>query len=174
METTEALATLEEHRDDFVDFLRRRTHSGADAEGLLAEAFATAARTIGQLRDLELVLPWFYRVLRRTLVDHHARWALREDKLGVLRHDVDKATHEEAATCASSLGLIETLPASYAEVLQRVDVEEQELAQVAGTLGTTRKTMAVRLHRARKELRQRLLTFCGRARAQAGGTPRWS
>ncbi len=175
-ESAEALATLEEHRADFVDFLRRRTHSGADAEDLLDEAFATASRTIVQLHDLELVLPWFYRVLRRTLADHHARWALREDKLGVLRRDVDEATHEEAATCACSLGLIETLPAPYAEVLQRVDLEEQELAQVAGHLGTTRTAMAVRLHRARRALRERLLTFCGRVwgRPAAASAPRWS
>ena len=168
---------LAEHRADFVEFLRRRTHSGADAEELLAEAFLTATRTIAQLHDLELALPWFYRVLRRTLADHHARWALREDKLGVLRRDVTLATHEEAATCASSLGLIDTLPAAYADVLHRVDVEEQELADVAGLLGTSRNAVAVRLHRARRELRQRLLTFCAHVRGAAAtppAAPRWS
>ena len=159
------LATLAARRDEFVDFLRRRVRSGVDPEDLLQQALLTATQKIGQLREPDLLVAWFYRILRRVLADHHARWAVRQDTLPILEAEVNAATSEEVATCACSLGLIESLPPQYAEILRRIDVDEEDAADVAASLGTTTNNVAVRLHRARKALRQRLLAFCGTASA---------
>lgn len=161
-ETNGALiATLLERRDEFVDFLRRRTRSDVDPEDLLQQGLLTATKKIHQLREPELVVAWFYKILRRLLADHHERWAVRNDKLPMLQAEVTPATPEEDALCGCSLGLIDGLPPQYADILRRVDLGDEELTDVATKLGTTSNTAAVRLHRARKALRQRLLEFCG-------------
>lgn len=157
----ELLAVLAARRAEFVDFLRRRTRSDADPEDLLQQALLTATQKIDQLRDTDLVVAWFYKILRRVLANHHARWAVRQDKLPILEAEVNAATPEETAWCACSLGLIESLPAQYAEVLRRIDIGEEDVTDVAASLGTTTNNVAVRLHRARKSLRERLLSFCG-------------
>jgi RNA polymerase sigma factor (sigma-70 family) len=157
----EPLAALAERRGEFVDFLRRRTRSGADPEDLLQQALLLATQKAGQLREPGLAVPWFYAILRRTLADHHARWALRQNKLPLLEAELGEASPAEAATCACSLGLVEGLPPQYAEILRRVDLGDEGVAEVAASLGTTVNNVTVRLHRARKALRERLRAFCG-------------
>ena len=157
----EPLAVLAARRNEFVAFLRRRVGSQIDPEDLLQEALLVATHKIGQLRAPELAVAWFYTILRRVLADHHARWAIRQEKRPLLEAEANAAVLEEPAKCGCSLGLIETLPPQYAEILRRVDVGEEDLATVATSLGTTTGNAAVRLHRARKALRQRLLSSCG-------------
>lgn len=48
-----------------------------------------------------------------------------------------------------------------AEMLRRVDIEEKPLPGVAEALGITVNNATVRLHRARKALREQLQAFCG-------------
>ena len=157
----ELLVKLAGRRDEFLAFLRSRTRSGSDIEDLLQQALLLATQKVSQLREPDLLVPWFYQILRRTLADHHTRWALREDRLRGLEAEVNAATPEEAVACACSLGLLQALPPRYAEVLRRVDVEDEPVASVADSLGTTVNNITVRLHRARKTLRGRLLSFCG-------------
>jgi DNA-directed RNA polymerase specialized sigma24 family protein len=56
--------------------------------------------------------------------------------------------------------MVKAMPSRQAEVLRRIDIEE-EVATVARSLGITRGNLAVRLHRARIDLRQRLAEACG-------------
>jgi RNA polymerase sigma-70 factor (ECF subfamily) len=72
------------------------------------------------------------------------------------------------AICRCGLALMSTLRASYAEVLRRVDLEGELIADVAATSGTSPNSIRVRLHRARSALRARLLEFC-RLCAERGG-----
>ena len=159
--STTLIHALAEDREQFLAFVRRRVRSGADAEDLLQQAMVKATEHVADLRDPEQVRAWFYRILRRVVADHHARWALRESKLAVLAADIDEATEEEVATCACSLGQLEGLRAEYAEILKRVDVDDEPIADVARALGITANNATVRLHRARRALRDHLKAFCG-------------
>jgi RNA polymerase sigma factor (sigma-70 family) len=154
------LAVLASRRGELVEFLRRRTRSDVDVEDLLQQAFLRATQKIAQLQESHLVVPWFYTILRRTLADHHARWAIRQDKLPLLEAQASAALGE-ASTCACSLALLESLPPQYIAILRRIDLDEEEVGAVAGSLGTTVNNVTVRLHRARKALRQRLFACCG-------------
>jgi hypothetical protein len=77
----ELLKTLVEHRHEVFDFLRRRTRSESDAEDVLQQALLLATRKVQALREPALLLPWFYRVLRRVLADHVVQGADRAERL---------------------------------------------------------------------------------------------
>jgi RNA polymerase sigma-70 factor (ECF subfamily) len=57
--------------------------------------------------------------------------------------------------------LVPTLRAEYAEILRRVDLDEEPLSEVARQLGITPNNASVRLHRARRSLRRQLERSCG-------------
>lgn len=163
----ELLALLAGQRPAFLAFVRRRVRSGADAEDILQQALLKATSSIDTVRDGERLEAWFYRILRNTVADHHAEWARRETRLEVLAREASEAPPEEAAVCACSLGVLGTLRSEYAEILRRVDVDEESLDDAARAVGITPNNAKVRLHRARKALRGALLSFCGTDSARA-------
>jgi DNA-directed RNA polymerase specialized sigma24 family protein len=160
--TAKLLETLGQHRDEFLGFLNRRTGSGVDAEDVLQQALLLATRKVANLRQPELLVPWFYRILRRTLADDYARSTSRTVQLRTLAMALGSATMgENEMTCSCSLGLLDSLPPQYSDLLRRVDLGEEPVDAVAASLGTTVNNVTVRLHRARKALRGRLQAFCG-------------
>lgn len=158
---SDVVRAIADEREEFLAFVRGRVRSGADAEDILQQAMVRAAEHAGDLRDPERVRAWFFRILRRTLADHHAQWALRESKLAVLARDLDEATPEEVAACGCALGRLAKLKPDHADILRRVDLDEQPLAEAASNLGITVNNATVRLHRARKALRTSVESFCG-------------
>ncbi len=158
----ESLArSLMAERGTFVAFVRGRVRSGADADDIFQQALVRATEHVDELRDASRTRAWFFQILRRTLADHHAQWALRESKLATLGADMEEATPEEVAVCACSLGQLSQLRPEHAEILKRVDIDEQTLPEAAAALGVTVNNATVRLHRARKALRDQLRSFCG-------------
>jgi RNA polymerase sigma-70 factor (ECF subfamily) len=154
-------------REAFLAFVRGRVRSEAEAEDILQQALVKATEHEGDVRDPERMRGWFFQILRRTLADHHAQWALRESKLEALAPDLEQATPERAATCACSLAQLERLRPEYADILRRVDIEDQSLPEVAAAYAITVNNATVRLHRARKALREQLRAFCGTDSARA-------
>lgn len=158
---TVLLARLTAERGRFVAFARRRLGSDADAEDIVQQGFARAAEKLVDLREVDRVVPWFYRVLRRLIADHQARRAMGARKLEELALAMVEATPEERASCACALGLMDQLRPEYADILRRVDLEDQALDQAAAALGITPNNAGVRLHRARARLRADVQALCG-------------
>lgn len=148
-------------RESVLAFIRGRIRSGADAEDIFQQALIRAAAHASSLRDPSRTRAWFFQIVRRALADHHARWAVREAKLAALAADLEEQTPEEVAVCGCSLGQLERLRPEYADILRRVDIEEEPLPAVAAALGITVNNATVRLHRSRKALRELLQAFCG-------------
>jgi RNA polymerase sigma-70 factor (ECF subfamily) len=154
------LTPLLMRRDEFLAFLRHRLAVPADAEDVLQQAFLTAARSSRALRSETSVIPWFYQVLRTTLTDHlraGARAARVVDDLG----PSSAMPPFEGGSCACGVALLYELPDAYREILTLVDVREEPLENAARALGLTLNNTTVRLHRARKALRDRLEACCG-------------
>ena len=161
------LAGLTRGRGRFVAFVRRRVPSDADAEDIVQQGFARAAEKVAELRDGRRIEPWFYRILRRLIADGHARRALGARKLDELAATLQGATPEETASCACALGLLDSLRPDYADILKRVDLDDQSLDQAALALGITANNAGVRLHRARARLRADVEALCGAPGAAA-------
>jgi DNA-directed RNA polymerase specialized sigma24 family protein len=66
-----------------------------------------------------------------------------------------------SSVCACLQRLLPNIRPSYAELLQRVDLQGQSVAAVAQELQVTPNNLTVRLHRARLALRTILEKSCG-------------
>jgi RNA polymerase sigma-70 factor (ECF subfamily) len=160
----EAVAILVDHHRRFLRFLESRVGSRAVAEDILQAAYVKALERGGELRENESAIAWFYRLLRNALVDHYRRRDAEDRALARSGHEPPVQASDaklETAVCECVHGLIPTLKAEYADILRATEIDGTGVAEVAARLGITAGNAAVRLHRARQALKQRLETACG-------------
>ena len=149
------------HRD-FLGFLEARLPSRAVAEEVLQSAYARTLERGGGIRDAESAVAWFYRLLRNALTDYYRQRA--SEARALERHAEEPLPPEEElhhAVCACMKALLPNLKSEYAEVLQRADLEELPIGQVAAQLDISTNNATVRLHRARQALKRELERCCG-------------
>jgi len=164
--TPEIIDTLVANHRQFLAFLERRVGSRSDAEDLLQDAFVKGLTRGHQVNDPESAVAWFYRVLRNSLTDWYRRrgsegrafaeWGGREDTAQPPR---DEELFGEVCGCVNRLAA--TLRPEYAEALRRVDVDGIPVKDYAAAAGISPGNAAVRLHRARAALRDRVVQSCG-------------
>lgn len=161
MDARSLVETLAPDRARFVRLARRHVPSPADAEDVVQRAMTRAAERAGSLDDPARARPWFWRILRHAIADFHRS---RKSELVSVPAELETAP----ATCGASGNpcpcgprLLATLRPAYADVLQRVDVEEQPPKVVASALSISERNLHVRLHRARRALRDRVRAHCG-------------
>jgi RNA polymerase sigma-70 factor (ECF subfamily) len=112
---------------------------------------------------------WLYRVLRNEAHDQVAR-ATRERASGLSPDELAEASpDDEPRACCCSLALLPTLRPEQEALLRRVDLAGEPLERVARELGLTKNATTVRLHRARKALRELWSATCGTSGARACG-----
>lgn len=164
MDANALVKALVSERVRFVELVRRRVWNDADAEDIVQRALLRAATHAESIEDPARARAWFYRILRRAVLDHHR--ARPEDPM---RHraDVelgDSASHAskpEGTACGCSLKLLAALRPAYADVIRRIDVNGEDVAAAAKELGVSTGNLHVRLHRARRILRDGVQHYCG-------------
>lgn len=146
----------------------------ADAEDVFQEACVKALQKGGSLRRRESALVWFERIVRHAAIDHarHAD-AERRALAGLTRDPTHTAevvlpAHVRDPICRCGLGLLSTLRPEYGDVLRRVDLGGERIADVAAACATSANNIRVRRHRARSALRARWQELC-RLCAERGG-----
>ena len=145
----------------FVAFARKRLNDPELAADAVQEALLKALKAADAPSEGEKVVPWFYQILRRTIIDIYRRKATRSEALeGFALEQTSPSPDEEKAICQCFKPLLSTLPPQYAQVLNAVDLEGREPKQVADDLALTWNNLNVRLHRARTALRKRLEDTC--------------
>lgn len=154
-----AWLVLSRGRPSYLAFLRRRLPVGADAEDLLQLAWMQAARHLDDLQADAQLEPWFWRILRNTLTDEHRR--LGRERRVVERLVADETPTQVDEVCGCSLSVLDGIRPDYREVIRRADLDGQPLQQLAAGLGISVNNATVRLHRARKAMREALLDHCG-------------
>lgn len=164
--TTQAdlLPVLLARREAFLGFLTARLGGNrADAEDVLQHGLAKALVSAPTLRDDERLVPWFYQLLRHTLIDHvRARQAATAREQLWISDTIALATAEsERHLCACLEPLVATLPPAQAEFIRRAELGSESVATVAASLGLTPNAASASLHRARATLREKLRAFCG-------------
>tara|TARA_R110002110_G_scaffold3665_3_gene18949 strand:- start:4858 stop:5496 length:639 start_codon:yes stop_codon:yes gene_type:complete len=154
-------------RSAFLGFLVKRLANRADAEDVLQEFCIRVLARKDQLRDAERLDAWLYAVLRSALNDHY-RKAGRSRRLNdavALEMKSAELTAESveamSAVCKCVKGLVTELRPADADLIRRIDIEEDDRATVAADLGLKPGTLNVRLHRARAALSDTLLSHCG-------------
>lgn len=149
---------LELHRVELERIVQRRFPS-LDARELYQRAAVRALERCAEVRDAERALPWVRRILITSSLDALRERNNREIPTAEPPEPVSASSSDEA--CACTLALLESLPASYADILRRVDVDGASIDDAARALDTSKGNVAVRVHRARRALRDRLREHCG-------------
>jgi RNA polymerase sigma-70 factor (ECF subfamily) len=151
---------LRVHRAELSAFVRSRVHD-SEADDVLQLATLRAAEHIADLDDAEKIRPWLFRIVRNAIVD--AKRA--SDSRQRLVQSGGQVPEVEApvtdATCRCSVQLAQTLSSPESTILSLVDLGEASLTEAAAALHISVNNATVRLHRARKALRERLREHCG-------------
>lgn len=159
----EVVDRLVSNHREFLSFVQARVRDRTTAEDILQAAFVRSMEKADTIRDTESVVAWFYRLLRNALIDHYRRSGKSSRNVDPEEAEAALAYEPElkGIVCACVDKLIPTLKPEYAEMILRVDLQEEPLAEVAGTLGITANNATVRLHRARQGLKKQLERSCG-------------
>jgi RNA polymerase sigma factor (sigma-70 family) len=161
MDSRAHIPLLADERERLVRLAGRRLPTEADAEDVVQRALMRATERAGSLEDPARIRAWLARFVLRGIADFYR--AQRPGRSsGAEGIEEQPAAHDAPSNvCGCSLRLLDALPGSYAEVLRRVDVDGQAPEAAAAALGITVTNLHVRLHRARRALRERIKEHCG-------------
>jgi RNA polymerase sigma-70 factor, ECF subfamily len=142
----------------------RRTDEAADAEDVVAETMLVAWRRQRDLPAGEDAIPWLYGVARRVLANQRRSRARRRRLERLLQPLLRQSTHqEEIEPVDAVIAATRRLPPSDQEVLRLAAWENLSHAQIGTVLGCSENAATLRLHRARRRLREELLKEGGLA-----------
>jgi RNA polymerase sigma-70 factor (ECF subfamily) len=146
----------------FTAFARSRVGDPHLAEDVVQESLVKALASAKQPSTEEDSVTWFYRILRHSIIDLYRRDAARKRALEKFERELPEApdADDEKVLCQCFKRLLPAVPGQYRELLQRIDLDGEDSGQVASALGLTRNNLTVRLHRARKHLREELTRVC--------------
>jgi RNA polymerase sigma factor (sigma-70 family) len=157
-------AKLLAHRHAFKAFLVSRVGNDADADDLLQNGLVKALQRSAELKDGEKAVAWFYQLLRRVIIDHarsRGASAKRDDAWASETVAIADDPEAERQICACFEKLLPALKPAHGELLRRVELGGEPVSEAASALGITPNNASVTLHRARGELRTKLIDFCG-------------
>ena len=164
---------MEQEQQRLYRFVLKIVRDEDEAENIVQETFAEAYRQIGTFRGEAKVSTWLFSIAR-----HLAYGVLRKSKRhNYLEHDAIERLHatqddpnaarpvEQAERKAIVRDALQELPPHYRRVVELRDLQERSTAETAEALGLTSVNVRVRLHRARKALRDHLCARmeCGEA-----------
>lgn len=147
----------------FVGFARKRLGDHHLAEDVVQDSLVKALAADRSPETEEETITWFYRILRRSIIDVYRKQGARSRALDKLEKELPERPDEEAEKelCKCFHRLLPMVPEQYRELLEEVDLQGNDPAAVSSKLGLTRNNLTVRLHRARKHLRKALTQNCG-------------
>lgn len=163
-------AVYRELYDPICGYAVRRARRPEDAAEVIAETFATLWRRFDSCPQGDELRPWLFGVARRVLANQR-RGARRRSALAErLAGHVAETTSPMGAAAEASSALaraFEGLGDSDRELLSLLAWEGLTRDELAVALGTSRAVVRLRLHRARKRLRDALAAETA-ARAPSG------
>jgi RNA polymerase sigma-70 factor (ECF subfamily) len=147
----------------FVAFARSRVGNHHLAEDVVQESLIKALKADQHPETDEETTTWFYRILRRSIIDVYRKQGARSRALERFQKQLPETpdVDDERELCKCFRRLLPLVPEQYRELLEEVDLKGQELDVAAAKLGVTKNNLTVRLHRARKHLRKALSRNCG-------------
>jgi RNA polymerase sigma-70 factor (ECF subfamily) len=157
---------FEQERERLRRFVVKLVKDTDEAENIVQETFTEAYRQIEEFRGESSVSTWLFSIAKHLAYGH-----LRtSDRHNYLEHEtIEFLQVDQGPTDTRTLEDVELserkrivhdalqeLPEHYRRVVQLRDLEEKSTAETADQLDLTEVNVRVRLHRARKALREHL------------------
>ena len=157
---------FEQERERLRRFVVKLVDDADEAENIVQETFTEAYRQISDFRGDSSVSTWLFSIAKHLAYGH----LRKTDRHNYLEHETieflqvdqdDTATVTEEEVELSERKQIvhdalKELPDHYRRVVELRDLEEKSTAEAAEQLDLTEVNVRVRLHRARKQLREHL------------------
>ena len=153
---------LLENVNEYLGFARKRLRDPELAADVVQESMLKALRAEAQIQDGGKTKAWFYRILRRTIIDLYRRHGARDRALAELERELKAPpeAEEERTVCACMERLLPSMTPRYADLIRQLDLNEARADDVAASLGISKNNLNVRIHRARQQLKRRLEDTC--------------
>jgi len=147
----------------------RLTGNEEDARDVVQETYLRAYKGIGKFRGDAQFSTWLYRITANCAANQlgrrkrHRHDDLADDApIEDLSPDVDPSAQAEASNLRERLTVaLDDLPPTLRSVVVLRDVYDLPHEAIAAELGISESAAKVRLHRARKQLRERLFRLPG-------------
>jgi len=135
------------------------SHSPDIADDLVQETCSKALRQRKQLRDIESLGPWLFRILKNTWNDYLRckKETIEYDESVFADEQTPETVNSRYETVQRVRQAMQCLPIGQREVLTLVDLERCSYAEVAEILEIPAGTVMSRLCRARRHLKEILL-----------------
>jgi RNA polymerase sigma-70 factor (ECF subfamily) len=157
---------FEQERERLRRFVVKLVEDADEAENIVQETFTEAYRQIEEFRGESSVSTWLFSIAKH-LAYGHLRTSDRHNYLEhetieflqVDRGPTDTQTQKDVELSERKQivhDALQELPEHYRRVVQLRDLEEKSTAETADQLDLTEVNVRVRLHRARKALREHL------------------
>ncbi|PSQ64952.1 MAG: RNA polymerase subunit sigma-70 [Bacteroidetes bacterium QH_2_64_74] len=157
---------FEQERERLRRFVLKLIDDADEAENIVQETFTEAYRQIEDFRGESSVSTWLFSIAkhlayghlrtsdRHNYLEHETIEFLQADQGGsaaATRKEVELSERKQIVHDA-----LQELPEHYRRVVQLRDLEEKSTRETAEQLELTEVNVRVRLHRARKQLREHL------------------
>lgn len=156
---------LRTHAEELRRFVLGRVPA-ADVDDILQMAALRAVERADSLDDPSRVRAWLFTIHRNLMTDTLRQQARRDRLLDALKEQEPVLSSPSEAHCDCSVVQAGQLRPAYAAVLTLIDAGGASLAEAAQQLDISVNNAAVRLHRARRALRQAMHDHCGVQSAQ--------
>ncbi|MEM6580011.1 MAG: sigma-70 family RNA polymerase sigma factor [Pseudomonadota bacterium] len=150
---------LQQHAGRLRAFVSARVPA-SDVDDVLQSAAMRAVEHASSLQDPARVMPWLYRLHRNLIADMFRQQASYQRKLEATTAETEQ-NEPVIEICDCSVAQAKRLHTNYAAILSAVDFGNATVAEAASELGISVNNATVRLHRARKALRQAMFEHCG-------------
>jgi RNA polymerase sigma-70 factor (ECF subfamily) len=143
-------------------FILKRVKDKSLARELLHQVYLKVAENASMLKDEKKVIPWMYQITRNVIIDHFRKI----NKLVPLSTIEPLKTNEasdigltaEFSACISPL--MYDLPSFHRELLLKADIEGVSQKQLSEQLAIPYPTLKSKVQRARKKLKEKILSCC--------------
>ncbi len=159
----EFLEIYDEYYNRIRKFILTITKDEWAADDLLQETFIRVKKNLGKVRDTSKISSWIFRISYNLCIDH-----LKKKKRASLSPLTDKPSFEipllkkieqqQMGDCVQDK--INKLPESMRIIIDLYEIMEFTHKEIGEILSITEKNSKVRLHRARKELKEILNREC--------------
>lgn len=132
------------------------THSEDVADEVVQETMVKAIQKIDQLKNMEALDAWLFRVMSNCFIDicRKHREHVDIDDVVLIEEETPESVHSQDEMLASVRTAIARLSLKHRQVLTLIDIENFTYAEVSGILEVPIGTIMSRLNRARKALKQ--------------------
>jgi len=152
---------LETRRDKMFRVACSWCHDSYLADDLVQQALVKALQHLGDLRSMEVLDAWLFRILSNCWKDHlrRQRDTVDVDDAGLTGGDTPEDWHHQGQIVERVRQAIRMLPEPQRQVITLVDLGELTYKEVSEVLGIPIGTVMSRVCRARQSLRTSLVEF---------------